>query len=318
MFAMKTLSSMRSRTLLRWLLLAQGIAAAVIAYAAARYAGVQSLWLALAAGVGSVLAVRLLITFNNFAISARFASPTPDDYRMVGMRARLGLFFEEFMATMLNSSWFMTFNSAREQIYPDCAQPPLLLLHGYGCNAGYWSQLVARLDAARISHAALDLEPILADIDDYVPLVQGAVDSLCRHSGARQVVIVAHSMGGLVARAYIRAHGLKQVAHVFTLGTPHHGTSLASFGPGRNAMQMRRGAMASDWLQALAASESAATRAKITSIFTHHDNIVAPQTSSFLPGSHNIEFGGIGHVALGGNPRILDRLLQEITKLTAR
>ncbi|UUZ49671.1 hypothetical protein LP420_05450 [Massilia sp. B-10] len=28
--------------------------------------------------------------------------------------------------------------------------------------------------------------------------------------------------------------------HIFTLGTPHHGTSLAQMGVGKNAAQMRR------------------------------------------------------------------------------
>jgi hypothetical protein len=53
----------------------------------------------------------------------------------------------------------------------------------------------------------------------------------------------------------------------------------------------------------------------ITSIYTHHDNIIAPQTSSVLPGARNIEFGGVGHVALGSNPRILAAVMREIAEL---
>jgi hypothetical protein len=53
-----------------------------------------------------------------------------------------------------------------------------------------------------------------------------------------------------------------------------------------------------------------AARALITSIYTHHDNIVAPQTSSVLPGARNIAFGGVGHVALGRN-RILNQVLDD-------
>ena len=56
---------------------------------------------------------------------------------------------------------------------------PVLLLHGYGCNSGYWTQLTPLLDAAGISHATLDLEPITADIDDYVPLVRARGCSSC-------------------------------------------------------------------------------------------------------------------------------------------
>ena len=312
---------MRSRTLLRWILLLQALAACAVAYALMRHAGLQSAWVAAGAGVLAVLLVRLSITANNFAMSARFASPTPDAFRLAPME-RLRLFLEEFMATMLHSSWFMAMAVERERLYPGSAIAPVLLLHGYGCNAGYWTHLARRLDAAGISHAALDLEPLLGDIDGYVARVQRAVDGLCERTGATGVVIVAHSMGGLVARAYMRACGSARVVHVFTLGTPHHGTSLASFGPGKNALQMRRkvalgegaaGAGAS-WLEALAAAENAHTRALITSLYTHHDNIVSPQTSSVLDGAEHIAFGGVGHVALGRNPRVLARLMHEIAR----
>jgi triacylglycerol esterase/lipase EstA (alpha/beta hydrolase family) len=312
---------MSTRRLLRVLLALQAFAALGIAWAVMHWFGVKAAWLAALAGLASVLAVRLLITANNFAMSARYASATPDSFHL-GALARLRLFAEEFMATMLHSSWFMARGAAGERVYPDSRHRPVLLVHGYGCNAGYWTQLVRRLDAAGISHAALDLEPLLADIDDYVPLVQRALDRLCAQSGAPQAIIVAHSMGGLVARAFLRAHGAARVAHVFTLGTPHHGTSLASFGLGRNAQQMRYpGAGAkgeATWLQGLAASEDAGKRALITSIYTHHDNIVAPQTSSVLPGARHIEFGGVGHVAMGRNPRILTRLMHEIDQFATR
>jgi triacylglycerol esterase/lipase EstA (alpha/beta hydrolase family) len=123
-------------------------------------------------------------------------------------------------------------------------------------------------------------------------------------------------MGGLVARAWLRKHGAAKVARVITLGTPHHGTCLASFGLGLNAAQMRRAGTAEglecDWLRQLAASESAATRALITSIYTHHDNIIAPQTSSVLEGARNIELGGVGHVALGRNRQVLARVMDEL------
>jgi pimeloyl-ACP methyl ester carboxylesterase len=309
---------MSTRALLRWLLLAQAACAAGFAWAFAGSGVIASWPLAAAAGLGTVLLVRVLITANNFAMTARFASITPDHFQL-GALARLRLFCEEFMATLLQSSWFMARGRAYENLYDDARMPPVLLIHGYGCNSGYWSHLRPLLNAARISHASLDLEPMLGAIDDYVPLVERAVAALCSKSNAPQVVIVAHSMGGLVARAYLREHGASCIAHIFTLGTPHHGTSLANLGIGRNALQMRRTGCAdapeSAWLRDLAAAESGATRALITSFYTHHDNIVAPQTSSLLPGARNIEFGGVGHVAMGRNRRVLARLMQELAMM---
>lgn len=306
---------MSARLLLQLLLLLQACAAGGLAWLMHARFGL-SLWLAATCGIAIVLLVRLLITANNFVLTARFASATPADFHLA-LPARLRLFGEEFVATMLQTSWFMPKARPGQRIFTDSHVAPVLLLHGYGCNSGYWAQLIPLLDAARISHATLDLEPIMGDIDGYVPLVANAVDALCMRSGCDNVIIVAHSMGGLVARAYMRGHGSARVAKVITLGTPHHGTSLASFGVGHNALQMRRTggvqeSQGSPWLQELSASESPATRALVISLYTHHDNIIAPQTSSELPGATNIAFGGIGHVAMGRNPRVLSRVLQEI------
>ncbi len=298
---------------LQLLLVVQLIGLALVALGVMRFAAGAPPWLALLIGAAALLAVRLVITVNNFHQSWRYRSTTPARFRL-GLLGQLRLFFGEFAATMAYSSWTMPTARASSRIYLDATLPPVLLLHGWGCNSGYWAPLLRRLERAHVSYARLDLEPMLGSIDDYLPMVDAAITALCRDSGARQVVIVAHSMGGLVARAYLRAKGVERVARIITLGTPHHGTELARFGPGRNARQMRfdaDGAQGS-WLAALAGSEDATKRALITSIFTHHDNIVAPQTSSFLPGARNIEFGGIGHVALGRNTRILDCVMAEL------
>jgi triacylglycerol esterase/lipase EstA (alpha/beta hydrolase family) len=299
-----------ARRLLRTLLLVQLGAVLLIAWVAAARLGMAS-WQAALLGIGCVVLVRLLINANNFVLAACFAGATPPAWRL-GPAARLRLLAEEFAASMLVTSWFVPRASAATRIHPDSRHPPVLLLHGYGCNSGYWVHLLPLLDAARISHATVDLEPVAGDIDGYVPLVDRAVRELCAASGAGRVAIVAHSMGGLVARAYLRAHGTAGVARVITLGTPHHGTALARFGLGANAVQMRR---ASAWLRALARSEDAATRALLTSIYTHHDNIVSPRDSGRLEGARNLEFGGIGHVALGRNPRVLAAVMQELAVL---
>jgi triacylglycerol esterase/lipase EstA (alpha/beta hydrolase family) len=298
---------MSARQLLRLLLLVQLTGATVVGYAIARvlHAGFM---VGLLGGAIALVLVRMAISANNFRMSSRAASITPQEHR-IGARAALALFAEEFAASMHFSSWTMPRATPRMVMYESTSAPPVLLLHGYGCNSGYWAHLTPLLDAARISHATLDLAPVTASIDAYVPLVEEGVRALLAATGASRVVIVAHSMGGLVARAWTRAHGHACVARVITLGTPHHGTSLASLGIGENALQMRRDGT---WLRDLAASEDPATRALITSIYTHHDNIVAPQTSSELEGAHNIALGGVGHVALGANARVLATVMREV------
>jgi triacylglycerol esterase/lipase EstA (alpha/beta hydrolase family) len=301
-----------ARHLSRSLLLVQLGAAILIGWALSARFGMAA-WQAALLGIASVVLVRLLINMNNFLMAARFASATPPGFHL-GLMDRLRLLAGEFRASMLVTSWHLPRASAATRIYPDSRQVPVLLLHGYGCNSGYWAHLTPLLDAARISHATVDLEPVAGDIDGYVPLVERAIQDLQKATGAQKIAIVAHSMGGLVARAWMRAHGAAAVARVITLGTPHHGTALARLGLGQNAFQMRDD---SPWLRALAAGEDAATRALVTSLYTHHDNIVSPQESSRLEGARNLEFGGVGHVALGSNRRVLAVVMQELMALVS-
>lgn len=269
-------------------------------------------WLAgLLLALASVLLVRMVISSNNFRMARRAGGPVPARHALA-LRGRLRLFWGEFSASMGASSWTMLRPRTSLHIASGNAGLPVLLVHGYACNGGYWSRLAALLRANGKSWLAVDLEPIGAGIDDYAPQIEAALERLCAASGKPRAIVVGHSMGGLAARAHLRRYGAARVAHIFTVGTPHHGTALAKLGPGLNARQMQRG---SAWLAELAASETPQARALITSLWSHHDNIVAPQESARLPGAENVEFGGIGHVELGSHPRVLRFILAAINNM---
>jgi len=283
-------------------------AAAVLALAiGARHWWAYGWPAALAFGLAVWLLVRLLISANNFLMSWHAGSITPPAHALTPARAAR-LFAREFTSSLLTSSWYML-HPVGMRLQPDARGLPVLMIHGYVCNSGYWLPMSRLLARARINHYAVDLEPPGAAIDDFVPQVHAAVERLRAATGSEQIILLGHSMGGLVARAYLRRHGHAHIAAVVTLGTPHHGTALAHFGPGSNAAQMRRG---SEWLGLLHASEANLQRMLICSIYSVHDNIVAPQDSSELPGARNLVFGAIGHVALGHHPEVMRCALREI------
>ncbi|WP_332861919.1 esterase/lipase family protein [Janthinobacterium svalbardensis] len=300
--------------ILKWLMLLQVLAVVGLAYLAMQAWGVASPAMAVLLAAAMLLAVRALIVARNFWESRRLGSPVPAPYQLGAMGAAR-LFFGELRATLWTSSWGMLRPRLHAaDMIPSGQGLPVLLVHGYVCNRGYWTKLSRQLAQAGIVHKAIDLEPIDANIDGYVTQVEQALQVLCTLTGKPQAIIVAHSMGGLVARAWLRHYGAARVARIITIGTPHHGTALANQAAGINARQMSRiGGAPSGWLAQLAASEAPETRALITSIYSHHDNIVAPQCSAHLPGARNIAFGAIGHVALASDARVLRQLLAEIT-----
>jgi len=293
------------RRLLMLVMALQLAAAAGIAWALARVVPAD---VALLLAVIVVLLVRMAIAANNFRMAAR---PLPAGAQL-GWRQRVQLFFHEFASTMLATSWHMLRHRARLHLATPARGLPVLLVHGYGANGGFWVQLAAQLKAQGYSHATVDLEPVFGDIDDYAQQLEQAVRALLAACGSDKVVIVAHSMGGLVARAWLRRFGAARVARIITLGTPHHGTDLAHMGPGANARQMRRNA---EWLAQLDAADRG-QRHLFTSIYSFHDNIIAPQDSCHLPGARNIALPGIGHVAMGRHPDIAKHILAEIMAIT--
>lgn len=299
----------------RLLLLLQGLLALALAVAAHMVLGLK-LPIAILFGLGTVLLVRMAITANNFFINRYYCGAPPQDLSLTWTQW-LRLYLIEFRTTMYCSSLSMPFFAFSKRIASPPAGLPVLLVHGYGCNSGYWHGMSRALSNAHISHYAIDLEPVFADIDDYATQIHEAIGNMCEETGASQVIILAHSMGGLATRAYLRAHGDERVTKVITLGSPHKGTGLANFGLGPNSQQMRWTGSAQqgnscEWLNALSACEDEKRRARFVSLYSCHDNIIAPQVSSELPGARNVAFKGVGHVALAYTPSVQQRVIQEI------
>lgn len=293
------------KRMLMWIMALQVACAIGIAWALSHVVPAD---VALLLAVFVVLLVRMAITANNFRMTLR---PAPEDARL-DLLQRLQLFFHEYVSTMAATSWHMLRHQPRMHLARPPRGLPVLMVHGYGANGGFWVHLGAQLEAQGFSHATVDLEPVFGDIEDFAQQLEQAVQALRAASRSEKVIIVAHSMGGLVARAWMRRFGADHVARIITLGTPHFGTDLAHMGPGDNARQMRRDG---EWLAQLDAADRAQRRL-ITSIYSWHDNIIAPQDSCHLPGAHNIALPGIGHVAMGRHPDIAKHILAEIIGIT--
>lgn len=178
----------------------------------------------------------------------------------------------------------------------------VVLIHGFVCNRGLWAPWLRQLRDRGRAHVAVNLEPVFGSIDDYVAIIDEAVRSVTQATG-KPPVLICHSMGGLVARTWLRAGaGDAKVAHVITIGSPHQGTWLGRFSRTPNGRQMR---LRSGWLDALGQDESRRTLAAFTCWYSNCDNIVFPPSTATLAHADNRFVEGVAHVAMVFDPRVV-------------
>lgn len=263
-----------------------------------------------AAGILLVCLARILLALLSFALAWWFRSDPwarqPLSWAdCVGLACReiLGFlrlfFFYHAFEPLLNKHDPATRGAGTQEI-------PILLVHGFYANAGFW------LPFKRYCHSrgaglvyTLNLDPPFADIDELADQLASRVGEVCRHANAGKLVLVGHSMGGLVCRAFLAKHGGKNISQLVTLGSPHHGTYLAYILPGRNLRQMRPH---SDWLRSLNAIQAGVP---VTNCFSVHDNIIAPQRSARLAGAREIELEQLGHMSMAFSTQLM-RIVFEV------
>jgi pimeloyl-ACP methyl ester carboxylesterase len=265
----------------------------------------------IALAVGIYLWLRIFLVGLEFVL-ARWKGVSIPEASAVSSPRCIAMYFRELGGWLLMFSLILPFVPARRSVIDRLPQEgapaglPILLVHGLACNRGNWFWFRRQLENRGYRVFTVDYTPWYAKIDRYPPQLARAIDEVLSHEGTRQLIVIGHSMGGLVARAYLDRFGEDKVAHVITLGTPHRGTWMARFGYSPNIRDM---AEASDWLVSLERRERKRAEdpySRFTCIFTYHDNLVTPQRNATLPGAEEVSVSGVGHLSLALSPTVLD------------
>jgi pimeloyl-ACP methyl ester carboxylesterase len=256
---------------------------------------------------GLLLAVVLLMSVQPVLIgclfvAARLAGGELEPHERLDLLAALKMFDREIDASLRGIMWANPFRFGATLPKPqqDTRDTALLFIHGYFCNRSVW--LPAARKAAQLGYfcEAVTLEPVFGSIEEYSGQIGDEVTALYQRSGQKRIVMVAHSMGALAARNYLERSGDARVERLICLGAPHQGTLTAAFGRSRNTHQIRRDSL---WLINLNA-RTGYPRERIVSIFSVHDDIVFPYSTSELEGADNRRLFGIGHVSLLYHPDV--------------
>ena len=122
-----------------------------------------------------------------------------------------------------------------------CAAGPVIILtHGLYHNASAWLLFRSRLRKAGFKNVFVvnygsfftSFEKILQKFEKFVTGARKAVPD-------QPVYLIGHSLGGLLSRVYAeRARDGAIPAAVITMGSPHQGSKVAAFGPGKLAKSL--------------------------------------------------------------------------------
>jgi len=121
------------------------------------------------------------------------------------------------------------------------------------------------------------------------------------HVRGGRIDLVAHSLGGLVARFYLQQlGGARRVDRLITLGTPHLGTHSANFIPAALVRQLLPEAPFIQHLNSLPAPDGV----DVTSIIAGRDLLVQPVDAARCPFGRERHFPELGHLELLFRPEV--------------
>ncbi|WP_218019262.1 lipase family alpha/beta hydrolase [Nocardia niwae] len=127
-------------------------------------------------------------------------------------------------------------------------------------------------------------------------MVKAEADALRAATGASEIDIVSHSMGGLNSRRYLKfLDGTRYVDDWVSIGGPNHGTDVAYGCIDVSCEEMRPG---SSFLAELNSGDETPGGVTYGTWWSPCDEIINPDQSVLLNGAANTRTGGVGHVAL--------------------
>lgn len=181
---------------------------------------------------------------------------------------------------------------------PAPSKDPILFVHGWNSSGSVWGTMISRFQADGWPSSALRAWTYNTSQSNKTTAAEMAaqVDQLlAANPGATKVDIIAHSMGSLNSRWYVKfiTGGQTKVDEWVSLGGPNHGTDTANFCFSTACSEMRIG---SSFLAELnAGDESPGTVVRYATWWSPCDTVINPDSSVPVAGATNTQTACLGH-----------------------
>ena len=176
---------------------------------------------------------------------------------------------------------------------------PILFVHGWSESSSLWNTMIKNFEKDGYKKSELSnysYNTSQSNKIDAETEVKPRVESLLKATGASKVDIIAHSMGSLNSRWYIKfLGGEATVDDWVSLGGPNHGTTTANLCFSTACEEMRVG---STFLSELNAGDETPGAVNYGTWWSPCDEVINPDESVILSGATNTKTACISHVAL--------------------
>jgi pimeloyl-ACP methyl ester carboxylesterase len=178
---------------------------------------------------------------------------------------------------------------------------PVVAVHGYTQNRVNFLALARACRRAGIGPVYGFNYPWFASVHGNAARLARFVERVRRETGAPQVDLVAHSLGGLVALEYLATGGREHVRRLVTIASPHAGVAWRGPILGTAGSAMRAGS------PFLVERASHPVPVPCLSIYSTHDNIVHPPATSGLAhrGARDLPVDHVGHLTILFEPMVV-------------
>ena len=137
---------------------------------------------------------------------------------------------EIFALITMSALYFVNLEKTNPKKVEHNNQQPILLIHGLVHNSSAWIEYRKRLKDANVGPVfTINLGNPFGSIDGHAEKVKGMVAEIQRITGRKDIMLVGHSMGGLVASKFALDLATEEtrVTDIVTIGSPLKGTPLA-------------------------------------------------------------------------------------------
>lgn len=223
-----------------------------------------------------------------------------------------------FKTSVTYPLFFINMNSPKAKLDNPDTTYPVIFVHGYLSNSSCFRPIRSKIqkDPTLKNHPLyfLNLPTTFQSIRKSAINLKYKIKKIQKITGCKKVILVGHSMGGIIASEYTQNHNNKNnVKEVITVSSPVRGTKTSRFALGKSPKQMGRGCQ---FIESLYKSSSQSPKAKYFNIGNNADWVIRPCTSTIgdepEDPNNNVYFDNIGHLGVLHHSKVANKIIERI------